>query len=97
MKKQGKLTWLAPLAALGILAGNGAMAAGDAAAGQTKAAACLKCHKADAFAGLDEATIVGAIDTVASGKKPHPPVGSPSAQDVADIAAFFAAQKKAAM
>lgn len=97
MNKMGKVMWLAPMAALGLLAGNAALAAGDAKAGEAKAAACLKCHKADAFAGLDEATIVGAINTVASGGKPHPPVGSPTAQDVSDIAAFFASQKKAGM
>lgn len=96
MSKPGKVTGLAPVVALCLMAANAAVAA-DAAAGEGKAAACLKCHQADAFAGLDEATIGGAINTVASGKKPHPPVGSPTATDVADIAAFFAAQKKAAM
>ena len=91
-----KLIMLAPIAALALMSTDLATA-GDATAGATKAAACLKCHKSDAFAGLDEASIVGAINTVASGKKPHPPVGSPSAEDVADIAAYFAAQKKSPM
>ena len=97
MTRSTNSIWIVPAAMLALLAGNTAMAGDDAMPGASKAAPCLACHKADAFAGLDQATIVDAINAVASGKKPHPPVGSPTSQDVADIAAYFASQTKAGM
>ncbi|MDH5276398.1 MAG: hypothetical protein OEW88_08240 [Gammaproteobacteria bacterium] len=67
-----------------------ANAAGDAAAGETKAAACLGCHQALAFAGKDQATVAARIQAIAAGKVAHPPVGKLSADDVANLAAFYA-------
>ena len=65
-------------------------AAGDAAAGKTRAAACIGCHQPGSFAGKPEAALATRIEAVAAGKTAHPPVGKLSAEDVANIAAFYA-------
>jgi cytochrome c553 len=91
-------------AAASVLAGP-AMAAGDAAAGKAKAAACGTCHGADGhgtqmgpkLAGLNEATFVQAMQDYASGKRAHVMMkmqaAKLSAQDDADLAAYYATLK----
>ena len=83
----------ATLALLGTglaFAGAHSDSGGDPAAGKAKAEPCLACHSGQAFAGLSAETIEGAINAVVAGETPHPDVGSPSAQDVRDMAVFFA-------
>ncbi len=85
---------LSRLAALSVLAlalsSPAAIAAGDAAAGKAKAASCVACHQPGSFPGKSEAAIAAGIKAIVEGKAAHPPVGQPSAQDIADMAAFFA-------
>jgi len=91
-------TWLAAPLCLGLaslaLAGahEGGESGGDAEAGQQKAATCTACHMPADFAGKSEAAIDEAIKTKGPGnKETHPPVGEFSDQDIADLAAHFAA------
>jgi cytochrome c553 len=81
---------VAVLAILAFSAGD-VLAAGDAAAGESRAAACAACHQPGAFAGKSEAVLTARIQAIAAGKSAHPPLGSLSADDVANIAAFYAA------
>ncbi|MCK7598131.1 c-type cytochrome [Microbulbifer sp. CAU 1566] len=80
-------------------------AAGDASAGQAKAAACAACHGADGnspaptfpkIAGLGEKYLLKQIHDIKSGARVVPEMtgqlDNMSDQDMADIAAYFAAQ-----
>lgn len=88
------------------LASHGAWAAGDAAAGGTKAAPCAACHGPDGnsaaptfpkIAGQSAKYISKQIHDIKNDVRPVPamkPTVDPlSDQDIEDIAAFFAAQK----
>jgi cytochrome c553 len=93
---------------LGLIAfaGGPAAAAGDAAAGKIKAAACAGCHGANgqgvppnpALAGLSEAQFIQAIADYKSGKRNNPvmkALATPlSSQDVENLAAYYASLKK---
>ncbi|WGL15292.1 c-type cytochrome [Microbulbifer bruguierae] len=80
-------------------------AAGDASAGQAKAAACAACHGADGnspaptfpkIAGLGEKYLLKQIHDIKSGARQVPEMigqlDNMSDQDMADIAAYFASQ-----
>ena len=70
---------------------QGNAAAGDAAAGKSKAEGCLECHFADDFKGQAGEDIAELIKGNASESSEHPEdISSLSAADIADIAAFFA-------
>ncbi|HKW39537.1 MAG TPA: cytochrome c [Burkholderiales bacterium] len=84
-----------------------AWAAGDAAAGKQKSQACAACHGADGNAptGPDFPRLAGqhydyllkALRDYKSGARKNPimggQVGALSAQDLADLAAYFSSQK----
>lgn len=83
-----------------------AMAQGDAAAGQGKAAVCFGCHGADGnstaptfpkLAGQNSAYIVKQLKDIKSGARPSPMMAGFAAglseQDMEDLAAFFGAMK----
>lgn len=86
------------------LAGT-AQAAGDAAAGKTKATACAMCHgpngegtqMAPKLAGEDPAKFVAALNDYKSGKKDNAMMKSQasslSADDMANLAAYYASLK----
>jgi cytochrome c553 len=89
-------------AALLISANGLAMAAGDAAAGKAKAAACSACHGANgvsaspiypSIAGQHEQYLVKAIKAYKVGDRADPTmkamVGPLSDTDVANLAAYF--------
>jgi cytochrome c553 len=85
-----------------------ARSAGDAAAGQQKAATCAACHGADGnsvaptfpkLAGLSEAYLAKQLHEFRKGdtrKDPSmaPMVANLSDQDIADLAAFYASQER---
>ncbi|PCJ46245.1 MAG: cytochrome c4 [Moraxellaceae bacterium] len=89
-----------------ILANAGiAQAAGDAAAGKTKAAVCAGCHGADGnsmipsfpkLAGQNERYFVKQINDIKSGARTIAAmtgiVAGLKEQDIADLAAYFASQ-----
>lgn len=96
---------------LGVLgAGSSAVyAAGDAAAGQVKAAACVACHGADGnsmvpmfpkLAGQSASYLVKQMSDFQTGVRKNdmmsPMVLGKTEQDLADIAAYFASQKVSA-
>jgi cytochrome c553 len=82
-----------------------AEAAGDAAAGMTKSAACAGCHgdkgqgvaPNPALAGKSDADLVKALKDYKSGTKPNPIMNGLAAalsdQDMEDLAAFYASLK----
>ena len=83
-----------------------ALAAGDAAAGKSKAAVCAACHGADGnspsdaypkLAGQGEAYLLKQLMNFKSGERENafmaPMVAPLSEQDMADLAAYFASQK----
>lgn len=83
-----------------------AVAAGDANAGKSKAAACTACHGADGnspsdaypkLAGQGEAYLLKQLMNFKSGERENafmaPMVAPLSEQDMADLAAYFASQK----
>ncbi len=88
---------------------NAAIAAGDAAAGQAKAATCAACHGANgiaavpaypSLAGQNEAYLVSSMqaykDNQRTGGMAAVMTGQAknlSEQDIADLAAFYAAMK----
>ncbi|WP_295802385.1 c-type cytochrome [uncultured Microbulbifer sp.] len=92
--------------ALGMVAAaQMAHAAGDASAGQAKAAACAACHGADGnspaptfpkIAGLGEKYLLKQMHDIKSGARQVPEMvgqlDNMSDQDLADIAAYFASQ-----
>jgi len=82
-------------------------AAGDASAGQAKSAICAACHGADGnsmvpnwpkIAGQHEPYLNRQITLIQSGARPVPEmlgiVAGLSAQDIADLSAFFATQER---
>lgn len=99
-----KKVLLASVIALGVVS-QAAMAAGDAAAGKAKAAVCAACHGPDGnsaaptfpkLAGQSERYIVKQLQDIKSNVRPVPAMAgltdNLSAQDMADIAAYFASQ-----
>ena len=84
-----------------------AFAAGDAAAGQQKSQACAACHGADGntptgpdfprIAGQHQDYLLKALKDYKSGSRKNPIMGGQvsglSAQDMADLAAYFSSQK----
>ena len=85
-----------------IVAADGALAAGDAAAGEGKAGVCGACHGADGnslapnfpkLAGLGEKYLTKQLHDIKEGTRPVLEMtgllDSMSDQDMADIAAFF--------
>jgi cytochrome c553 len=95
--------------ALAACAGAQAFAAGDAGSGKQKSQACAACHGADGNAptGPDFPRLAGqhydyllkALRDYKSGARKNPimdaQVGGLSAQDMADLAAYFSSQKGA--
>lgn len=90
-----------------VLAGNQAMAGGDAEAGQTKAATCVACHGVDGnsavptfpkLAGLGHKYLLKQMKDIRDGRRPVAlmagQVDNMSDQDLADIAAFYDAQPR---
>ncbi|MFA5493215.1 MAG: c-type cytochrome [Porticoccaceae bacterium] len=84
-----------------------ATAAGDAAAGQGKVAACAACHASDGnspaptfpkIAGLGEKYLLKQLQDIKSGVRPVPEMtgqlDAMSDQDLADIAAYYNAQTR---
>jgi len=85
-----------------------AHAAGDAAAGATKSVTCAACHGMDgnsvnpewpSIAGQNEAYIVKTLNSFRNGTRTNLLMSAQAAaiseQDIADLAAYFAAQKPA--
>jgi cytochrome c553 len=98
----------AALLALGLAATAPAMAAGDAAAGQTRAITCAACHGADgnslnpewpSLAGQHESYLIKQLQAFKSGARQNVLMSGQamalSDQDMADLAAYFASQKPA--
>jgi cytochrome c553 len=97
---------VAVLAVLGLALTHSALAAGNAAAGKTKSAACAGCHGPDGnsanplwpkLAGQDAQYLAKQLHDFKTGKHKDPMMtpfaASLSEQDMADIAAYFASQK----
>lgn len=95
---------MAAVAAL-VMAGS-ASAAGDAAAGKSKAATCAACHGPDGnstnplwpnLAGQHAAYLEKQLTAFKSGERKDPlmsPMAAPlSDKDIEDISAYFASQK----
>jgi cytochrome c553 len=87
-----------------FVAAGVAQAAGNVAAGKTKAFECGGCHgdmgqgmgSYPALAGKPEADLVKALQNFKSGTKPslmHGLAASLSAQDIEDLAAYYASLK----
>lgn len=87
---------------------GGVHAAGDPAAGKTKAATCSACHGADGnsnnpiwpkLAGQHASYIVKQLQAFKSGARQDPtmqPMAAPlSEEDMADLAAYFSSQSRA--
>lgn len=98
-----KKVLLATVIALGVM--SQAMAAGDAAAGKVKSATCVACHGPDGnspaptfpkLAGQSERYIVKQLQDIKANVRPVPAMAgiadNLSAQDMADLAAYFASQ-----
>ena len=94
------------LAVLGLALSHSALAAGTAAAGKTKSAACAGCHGPDGnstnplwpkLAGQDAQYLAKQLQDFKAGKRKDammaPFAMGLSAQDMADIGAYFAGQK----
>ena len=90
-----------------VLAGDQAMAGGDAEAGQAKAATCVACHGVDGnsavptfpkLAGLGHKYLLKQMKDIRDGRRPVAlmagQVDNMSDQDLADIAAFYDAQPR---
>lgn len=90
MKRQ-----LAVLAMAGAMAMSGAAWAGDAAKGKaTFDGICSDCHEAADFKGQTAAAIEAKIKDVVSGKTKHKKKNMTLTDaEMADVAAFYAAQK----
>ena len=88
-----KTNWMTLAVAAGALAFSGAAFAGDAAAGVDKAEMCLDCHDpGEDFAGVSADEIAGKIKSIADGSMKHKKELKLSDADIADIAAYFAAE-----
>ena len=92
-------------AAAGVAFGQAAGAAGDAAAGKEKAAACAQCHGADGngptplfpkIGGQHAGYIVQALEDYKTGVRQEPVMAAFAAalrkQDREDLAAWYASQ-----
>ncbi len=90
---------------LSLLVSLPVLAAGDADAGQTKAAICAACHGADGnsiipmwpnLAGQHAAYLERQLGLIKSGSRPVPEMAgiviSLTEQDMADVAAYFSSQ-----
>lgn len=99
-----KIVLLALMAAAGFTAA--AQAAGNAQAGQAKAAVCAACHGADGnsvspsfpkLAGQNADYLVAQLENFKSGKRQNPIMSAQakglSEQDMEDLAAWFSSQK----
>ncbi len=102
MRKRG---FVLAVGAVALLAGTGAGAAGDPAAGREKAAACAGCHGPDGnsmvpqfpkLAGQHAGYIVKQLKDFKEGRRKDPtmaPMAAPlSEADMADLAAFYREQ-----
>lgn len=92
-----KTKLIVALAAASLLSVSGAALAADAAAGKKKAEGCMAdCHVPNEdFAGKDAASIEKSIKEVQAGKVKHKKkLPALSDADIADIAAYFAAEGK---
>ncbi len=100
-----KKSVLRVFAALVVAVSPSAFAQGNADAGETKVAVCGGCHGADGnslvpnfpkLAGLGEKYLIKQMDDIKSGKRPVPEMTGQldnlSDQDIADIAAYYAAK-----
>ncbi len=100
-----KKVLLAGVIALGVMSQT-AVAAGDAAAGKAKTAACVACHGPDGnspaptfpkLAGQGERYLLKQLHDIKSQVRPVPVMlgllDNFSDQDLADISAYFASQK----
>ena len=95
------------LLALAACVGTPAFAAGDAASGKQKSQACAACHGPDGntptgpdfprLAGQHYDYLLKSLRDYKSGARKNPimggQVGNLTAQDMADIAAYYAGQK----
>ncbi|OBS08079.1 hypothetical protein Thpro_022329 [Acidihalobacter prosperus] len=94
------------VAALLLLSGSAAMAAGDIAAGRAKAAMCMSCHGAQGIsavptypnlAGQKEAYLVKALHEFKDGTRKNATmnamVASLSDKDIDNLAAYFSSLK----
>lgn len=97
---------VAVLAVFSLALTHSALAAGNAAAGKTKSAACAGCHGPDGnsanplwpkLAGQDAQYLAKQLHDFKTGKRKDPMMApfamGLSEQDMADIAAYFAGQK----
>lgn len=76
-----------------LIAAVGVQAGGDAAKGEAIFAdQCAECHYEDDFSGTDKAEIVAMTQAIVDGKTEHEDIGGLSAEDVANVAAYFASQ-----
>lgn len=91
---------IALMAAMAGLSG-GVLAAGDAAAGQKKSGACVSCHGADGngatpLAGLEAVYLATQLQDFRSGARSSGMMNMMAAklsdEDIADLAAYYAAQ-----
>lgn len=86
------------LLTLPLVAFSGAVAAGDAAAGEAKAEVCMDCHElSEDFAGRTAEAIEARIHEVRGGalvkggtKKHAADIQDLAEEDIADVAAWFA-------
>lgn len=101
-------TLFAIAATFALLGSTAAMAAGDATAGQQKAAACAACHGADGnsangewpkLAGQNTVYLVKQLQDFKAGRRANPIMSGMAAplsdQDMEDIAAYFSSQQPA--
>lgn len=106
MNKNLHTLWGILAGALLLAPGTGSFAAGSAAAGQTKAAACMACHGPDGnsladmwpkLAGQMPDYMVKQLQDFKAGRRSNEqmsPMAQPLAeQDMADLAAYFSGQK----
>lgn len=86
MKKLAIALFSLPLAVF-----SGAALAGDAAAGEEKAALCMDCHYADDFPDLSAEEIEAMIRAARAGEVKHgEEISELAEEDIADVAAYFA-------
>ena len=101
-------TLFAIAATFALLGSTAALAAGDATAGQQKAAACAACHGADGnsangewpkLAGQNTVYLVKQLQDFKAGRRANPIMSGMAAplsdQDMEDIAAYYSAQQPA--
>lgn len=103
-----KVSVIAPLVVLSCLGASAALAAGSAEKGESKATACIACHGAQGnsanpewpvLAGQHEQYIHKQLQAFKSGARKNPLMSpmamSLSDEDMADLGAYFQAQKPA--